>query len=433
MRDGDLRDACAPGRLRALAGEPSFQRGEEYAREGRVERLTVRDDSATATVRGSMPYRVALHVVAAHGLGGSCTCPVGETGALCKHCVAVGLMTLRRSDAGDEELRTYLASRSHAELIEFVVAAAGRDRPLRDGHDLFGDALATYADVLGEAGRARYAQLAEVGWAAAGTPSWTLSRIMERLAGEDVDRLVAIKARTLEHAWDYEEIATLLRDAGRPEDAIRWAQRGIAARSDARLREFLAECHLDAGRPDEALRQRAAQFREQPTLAAYQALHAQAEPLGRWTEERGSAMAVLQAPPRGIWPRDRSVLVAVLLWEGDGTLAWKQAHAGGCSRDLWRALARERAAERPGDAVDVDRRLLSAAIGLRKDNGYDGAIELLDELHALLAPRGHEAAHVALVSEIREVHRRKRNLIKRLDASPDPVARSREHDAERAP
>jgi uncharacterized Zn finger protein len=561
MREDDLRDACVPGRLRALAGEPSFQRGEEYARDGRVEGLTVRDDSVTATVRGSEPYRVALQLVPADGLGGSCTCPVGETGAFCKHCVAVGLVAARPTHAGDAALRAHLTSLPRAELVELVLAAVGRDPLLRDslqldmaaaagdpaealasaideaasvsdfirwdeawahaerldavldalqrrlasGHgsevielaeyfvtaveaqlgevddssgavgstiaraealhltacrqvspepvaladrlfeletstESFGDALAGYAHVLGEAGRARYAELAEVEWAS-GTPSWTLSRLMERLAGDDVDRLVAIKARTVEHAWDYQEIATLLRDAGRLEDAIRWARRGVAAHSDAQLREFVAECHLEAGRPEEALPQRAAQFREQPTLAAYTALHAQAEALGRWPEERAAAMAVLEAPTRGIWPRDRSMLVAVLLWEGDVALAWEQAHVGGCSRDLWRALARERAAERPRDAVDVYRRLLSATIDLRNDSGYDGAVELLDELHALLAPHGREATHVALVAEIREVHRRKRNLIKRLDAhrwatpsdqalpatSPDPLAPVREH------
>jgi uncharacterized Zn finger protein len=541
MADGDLHDACSPERLRALAGARSYERGEEYAVEGRVERLAVGVDSAMATVAGSSPYRVALRLDQARGLRGSCSCPMGEDGAFCKHCVAVGLAVAGRAGAGHDELRAYLASRPHAELVELVLGALRHDPVLRDGlqldmaaqagdptealtaaiddaafvpdyvrwddawayaerldavlaalerrlaagqagevvdladrfvtaveaqleyvddssgavgstlaraealhlaacrqaspdalvlaerlfeletsTDLFDAALDTYADVLGEAGRARYAELADAAWAT-GTPSWTLARIMERLADGDVDRLVAIKACTLQHSWDYQEIAVLLRDAGRLDDAIAWAERGVAAHTDARLREFLAECYREAGRPEQALAQRAAQFREQPTLTAYQALHAEAESLGRWPAERAAAVAVLEQPPRGIWPRDRSVLVAVLLWEGDVARAWEQAHAGGCSRDLWRALARERAAERPGNAVDVYRRLLSATIDLRNDNGYDSAIELLAELHLLLAPHGHEAAHAALVSEVRDVHRRKRNLITRLDAQRWPA------------
>jgi uncharacterized Zn finger protein len=175
---------------------------------------------------------------------------------------------------------------------------------------------------------------------------------MERLAAGDVDRLVAIKSRTAKHGWDYLQIATLLRDAGRLEEAIDWAERGLAAGRDGRLREFLAHCQHEAGYPEAALAQRAAQFREQPTLAAYRALHAEAEPLGAWPRERAAAMAALEQPSRASWPRDHSVLVAILLWEGDVARAWEQALAGGCSRDLWRALARER----PDDAVSIYRR-----------------------------------------------------------------------------
>ncbi|HET6547557.1 MAG TPA: hypothetical protein VFG79_03800 [Solirubrobacter sp.] len=290
------------------------------------------------------------------------------------------------------------------------VALAERLFELETSADLFEDALETHADVLGEAGRVRYAELADAAWAA-GPPSWRLTRIMERLAAGDVDRLVAIKARMVQHGWDYLELATLLRDAGRLEGAIGWAEHGVVATPDARLREFLADCLREVGRPEAALAQRAAQFREQPTLAAYQALRADAEPLGAWPHERAAAMAVLEQPPPGIWPRDRSVLVAILLWEDDAARAWEQAHAGGCSRDLWRALARAR----PDDAIAVYRRLLSAAIDLRNDSGYDGAIELLAELHFLLAPLGRQDEHAALVTELREVHRRKTNLIKRLD------------------
>ena len=524
-----MRDLCSRERLRHLAGARSFERGEAYVLDGRVQRLAVAEDSASATVVGAAPYRVTLRRESAGTLTGACTCPVD---GFCKHCVAVGLAVAADSSPGADDLRAYLSSRPHADLVELVLGALGRDpvlrdslqlgmaaaaddpaealaaaiddaalapddlrwddvstyaerldavldaleRRLRDGHaadvvalaerfvtavaaqreyvedssgaigsaleraealhlsacreaapepvalaerlfeletsaDLFADALDTHADVLGESGRAGYAELAEAAWAA-GPPSWRLERIMERLAAGDVDRLVAIKSRTAKHGWDYLEIATLLRDAGRLEEAIDWAERGLAAGRDGRLREFLAHCQHEAGYPEAALAQRAAQFREQPTLAAYRALHAEAEPLGAWPRERAAAMAALEQPSRASWPRDHSVLVAILLWEGDVARAWEQALAGGCSRDLWRALARER----PDDAVSIYRRLLAPTIDLRNNNGYDGAIELLAELYELLAPLGRKADHAALVAEVREVHRRKTNLIRRLNA-----------------
>ena len=291
------------------------------------------------------------------------------------------------------------------------VALAERLFALETTTDLFEDALETHGEALGEPGRARYAELAEAAWQTAPS-SWTLQRIMERLADGDVDRLLAIKARTAARSRDHLEIATLLRDAGRLDDAIGWAERGLTAGPDARLREFLAELLGASGQLEAAVAQRAAQFRERPTLQAYQALHAEAQRLGAWPRERSAAMTALEQPARGAWSRDRSVLVAILLWEGDIAGAWEEALAGGCSRELWRALARER----PGDAVAIYRRLLSAAIDLRSDTGYDAAVEMLTELHEQLAPLGQESAHAALVAEVRQVHRRKTNLIKRLDA-----------------
>ena len=449
-----MRDLCSPDRLRRLAGGRSFERGEDYVLEGRVERVAVAEGSVWATVIGAAPYRVGLRRDRAGALTGSCTCPVGEEGAFCKHCVAVGLAVAGDAGPTRDHVRAYVSSRTHAELVELVLGALERDGVLRDSlqlemataagdgrealavaideaafvayelrrdqmweyaerldavldalerrqaggyaaevvalaerfatavasqleyvddssgavaatiaraqelhlaacrqaapdpvalaerlfeletsADLFEDALEAHADVLGEAGRVRYAELAGAAWAA-GPPSLRLTRIMERLAAGDVDRQVAIKARTAQHGWDFLEIATLLRDAGRLEDAIGWAEHGVVATPESRLREFLADCLREVGRPEAALAQRAAQFREQPTLAAYRALRAEAETLGAWPRERAAAMAVLEQPPPGIWPRDRSVLVAILLREGDAARAWEQAHAGGCSRDL---------------------------------------------------------------------------------------------------
>lgn len=543
-----MHEACSPERLLRLAGSRSYERGEEYAAERRVRLLSVDDDAVVATVAGSEGYRVRLRLDEPGELRGSCTCPVE---GFCKHCVAVGLTLLDDAGPRTGDLRGYLATRPHEELVGLVLDALARDPVLRDRlefamtaaggfdvraleaaidaaslvpdylrwdevwtyverldgvlealaarleeggvanvvtlverlvwavdgqlgaiddssgavgevleraeelhlaacraaapepvalaerlfelelsseNELFHGAIDTYGDVLGQAGRSRYAELAEAAWAKTeGEPPWRLAHVMERLADGDIDRLVEIKARDLESGWRYLEIAELLLDAGREPEAVEWAERGIAAEPYPRLRDFLVERYRATGRPEDALAQRAAQFRELPSLTNYQALHAEAEPLGAWPERRAAALAQLQddlpdrlAQPRR-WGRDRSVLVGILLWEGDVSGAWEHAQAGGCSRELWRKLARERAAERPDDAVGVYRMLLGRTIDLRNDGAYREAIELLAELHGLLAPAGHEAAHTALVAEVRRVHHRKRNLMRMLDAQQWPA------------
>ena len=65
-------------------------RGLHYLRQGRVEGLTLTEDGAGATVRGSRPYRVAI-AVERDELTWVCSCPMGDDGELCKHVVAVAL------------------------------------------------------------------------------------------------------------------------------------------------------------------------------------------------------------------------------------------------------------------------------------------------------------------------------------------------------
>jgi uncharacterized Zn finger protein len=64
----------------------SLSRGRAYAREGRVDIVERSPVQVTAVERGTTSYDVS--VTADHAF---CTCPVGITGAICKHVVAVVL------------------------------------------------------------------------------------------------------------------------------------------------------------------------------------------------------------------------------------------------------------------------------------------------------------------------------------------------------
>jgi hypothetical protein len=62
-----------------------------------------------------------------------------------------------------------------------------------------------------------------------------LKRMMEKLAihDGDVDGRVEVMTRDLSHAYDFLEIAQVLADAGRPDDALAWARRGLHAFDEA--------------------------------------------------------------------------------------------------------------------------------------------------------------------------------------------------------
>lgn len=124
-----------------LADLRSFTRGLVYLRERRVEIDEGGGDPVTAVVRGSMPYRVELR--RDPKVAWSCTCPVGQDGGFCKHCVAVALAEAgpergptqskrTKGRAEEPDLRTYVAGLDSDALVDLVMEQVESDWRLRE-------------------------------------------------------------------------------------------------------------------------------------------------------------------------------------------------------------------------------------------------------------------------------------------------------------
>ncbi len=128
--------------LRRMADARSFERGEEYFAAGRVGSVVEYEGTLAAKVRGTQTYAVKLWVEKEQ-LEYSCTCPVGNDGACCKHCVAVGLAwrakgtekTSRRKRTAPvvtmDDVRAYLAGLDKSILADMLVEQAMNDDRLR--------------------------------------------------------------------------------------------------------------------------------------------------------------------------------------------------------------------------------------------------------------------------------------------------------------
>lgn len=122
-------------RLNEIAGQPVFERGQTYAREGRVDLLSVGPDRIVARVRGSEDYRVEIT-----GQGDQfdceCSCPAFEREEFCKHIVAVALRAEEASSKDETavdcfgEIRSYLQAKDRMDLVEMILGAAERDPEL---------------------------------------------------------------------------------------------------------------------------------------------------------------------------------------------------------------------------------------------------------------------------------------------------------------
>ena len=127
--------------------------------------------------------------------------------------------------------------------------------------DTFHRAASRYADVLGSEGLAAYRQVVEPKWEALGPggPQWSGDeyRIREAmaavaLASGDPDEVIRVKQRDLRLPDDYEEVARVLRSAGRADEALEWARAGLVRFADRPrqvrdLEDLVAELLRDQG------------------------------------------------------------------------------------------------------------------------------------------------------------------------------------------
>jgi uncharacterized Zn finger protein len=309
--------------------------------------------------------------------------------------------------------------------------------------EVFDGAADEYADALGEAGLARYAELARAEWELVPELGpgdqreygrrFRITQVMEDLAGArgDVDELVAVLRRDLSLPYGFLRIAEVYRRAERVDEAIEWAERGLEAfsgeRADSRLQTFLAESYAARGGHADALEIAWDRFADHAGLESYRELKPYAERVDEWPRRRERALGLLrkraaeareEARRRGfglLWGGDHSQLVRILLWEGELEAAWREAEAGGCDESLWLELAGRRKETHPEDALRVYRERIEPTIARKTKRDYADAVGLIEEVGGLLRRLGRERELPALVGEIRAAHARKRNLIALLD------------------
>jgi uncharacterized Zn finger protein len=126
--------------LETLASPQSIVRGEQYLADGRVREVVEDGPTLTATVDGTYPYQVRLWIDRG-GLEYTCSCPVGEVGEFCKHCVATALAWLpakgarapvkRETALHMDDIRHHLSREKKAALVDLLVEHARANEPLR--------------------------------------------------------------------------------------------------------------------------------------------------------------------------------------------------------------------------------------------------------------------------------------------------------------
>ena len=135
--------------IRKLTDSRSWQRGVNYHDQGNVLSLLEDKHIIIAKVSGTRDYKVKLWTEN-DKLDGSCSCPMGDAGVFCKHCVAVGLTYLeggvgsviegsskQKSKKSEpaitmDDIRQYLSQQKTDTLVEMIMDQLMEDDSLRE-------------------------------------------------------------------------------------------------------------------------------------------------------------------------------------------------------------------------------------------------------------------------------------------------------------
>ena len=266
--------------------------------------------------------------------------------------------------------------------------------------------IGDFAEPLGETGMTAYRKQVDEAWHALDdgddAADHTVLRAMrEQLAKTtgDADTLVDVLADGLPAVRAYREIVSVLRHAGRLDEAIQWAERGVAETRDLSLTELLVESYLDGQRGDDAVELRRFDLRSARTRVCYGRLRETAVAAKVWSGLRSWARDVL--PP--------AELVGALLDDGDVEEAWLAAVKHDC---VGVEVVRSRAETHPAEVLVSFRALVEECVSRGGRDCYREACVLLREMAACASRCGESVA--GFVASLKMAHARRPALLDEL-------------------
>jgi uncharacterized Zn finger protein len=370
---------------------------------------------------------------------------------LLQYALEVGLKNLEKTDDSDGGFGDLLSG-----LAEAHHTAAMQARPnskkfakdffklrMLDGWNFF--SLDAYEPVLGEDGLAVYRKLVQHEWdkvlpKKAGKDEgsyfgehFTIRTRMEELAerDQDIDALVAIKARDLSQVYAYSDIAEILFNAKRIEEAIGWAERGYKAFPNERkhsLVDFLIKAYHEVKRHKDAEQLAWKEFSATPSLNSYQTLKQSAGKNKNWPACRKKARSLLDKVVKdeasnktkssryAFMPRStRGVLLEILLWENQIDEAVTQMKTHGCPRYLTMKMAQACEKSHKTESINLYKNEIQLLVDRRNNDSYAQAAKLVEKVGKLYQQLKQKAAFEGYVSDLRKEHKAKRNFMECLD------------------
>lgn len=312
----------------------------------------------------------------------------------------------------------------------------------------FYQAAVAYADILGVSGLAAYRRhldrrLTRIEARSSDDPgsSYRLGQAREALVSWAVgvgdpdtliDTLTEVRGTGRFYPPDVMRIIEALTSAGREDETIAWARRGLSENARPHhhaqeLRDYLAGALRERGDAGGAVELFWDAFAADPSVTTYRLLLQEAgsqrvggaDWSGRCVEELrlrlSGHVAETDWAGRTVVPAAAKALVEIVLYEGRIEEAWAAATEFGCDHQMRLTLARARESTHPLEVIEIYEPEVLSQIERTKTPAYKIAVELMDRIRRLADAANEPHRFTDLVERVRTEQRFKRNLKKLLD------------------
>ncbi len=305
--------------------------------------------------------------------------------------------------------------------------------------DTFHRSAISHAEALGDEGLAEYGQLVDAAYAKAPADGarWgerfrvQQARIAHAIATNDPDLLIEVMGDDLTTPRDYVEIVDAMERAGRIDEALSWADKGLDQTKDRQhqqppLMAARARILRTLGQTDKIDQMYWALFVSRPDANTFATLMANASNPDD-TKARAVALVLSQlgdptepeigrtgeSAPGGktTW---RDGTVSILLDAGEDKLAWDIAVHHFASNTEWDRLAELRRESSPTDTITIWEQQVEFFIQQKKRPSYRRAVKILARIEKLAGSCDRPDLYVEALLGVRSRHKNKPSLMKML-------------------
>lgn len=109
-----------------------LQRGRSYFLNDKIKSVQIKDDYASALIKGTKNYHVIVHVKNNQFIDGQCDCPYYQTGNYCKHIASLLYYLEEGMNDNMSNIKETLNYLTNDELKEFIYDNLSGDSDLLD-------------------------------------------------------------------------------------------------------------------------------------------------------------------------------------------------------------------------------------------------------------------------------------------------------------